>query len=83
MGQDLLVVLGLLTKLVCCAENEQIMSTESIKFECLYQHIMNSLKAEGHFVMKLFSLLFGWLHNESIVECKLDVASDSKINMIG
>lgn len=42
---------------------------------------MNTLKDEGDFAEKPFSLSFGWLLRSGSVECKLDVVTALKRNM--
>lgn len=57
-GQELLYVLRLLINSVFCTEKKFIISTSKVKGKHLYWYILNMLKEEGNYEVKLFSLSF-------------------------
>lgn len=82
MGQESLKVLKHLIKMVCWTKNGLCMATYKIKGEFSHLFILNSLKTEGNFVVKLFYPLYVGLQSGSRVECKLDPVTSLKLNVV-
>lgn len=56
---------------------------EKVKNECLYRFIVNMLKEEGNFVIKVFPVLVNGLRSARCARCKLEVHFVLKGNIVG
>lgn len=82
MGKEFLEVVSLLTRMVCCTENEQFLLTEQVKSEFLYWYIVIVLRVNANFARKRLSILICGLQISSSVDCKLVVATGLEINVV-